>query len=534
MFRFNQCTRTTVAAAALCLCGAHAWADAGPFFVDVAPDLGIDHAYEGGWEHYVGGGVAAFDCNADGLPELYAAGGENPAVLFLNQSDAEGIALRKVRGTPLSLTGVTGAYPLDIDSDGHVDIAVLRVGENRLFRGRGDCRFEPVNRPWRFDGGAAWSTAFSATWADGDAWPTLAVGNYVDRADPDGPFGACDANRLFRPSEAKPGFAAPVDLEPGHCTLSMLFSDWGRNGRQDLRISNDRHYYVRNGEEQLWRIDGPPRLYGPEDGWRRLSIWGMGIASRDIDGDGVPEVMLTSMGDQKLRRLEDGNDRPAYTDGALAAGVTAHRPYTGGDGRPSTGWHAEFGDVDNDGFDDLFIAKGNVQSMGDAAVNDPNNLLLGRPGGQFVEAGKTAGTASLRRGRGGALVDLDQDGRLDMVVVNRRAPMEVYHNRTEAAGNWIALWIARDGANRNAVGAWIDVTADGRTQAREITVGGGHGGGQAGWLHFGLGAATEAEVVIHPPGGISPLRLGLAANRRYVIDRETARQWPTGAPGPLP
>jgi len=523
----NRRTRTTIAALAIAVGASPVWADSSPAFVDVAPDLGIDHVYGGGWEHYVGGGVAAFDCNADGRPELYVAGGENQAALFLNRSTpGQGISLQRATGSALARTGVTGAYPLDVDGDGRLDLAVLRVGENLLFRGRGDCRFEPANRRWRFDGGAAWTTAFSAAWLDGQDWPTLAVGNYVDRDDPDGPFGACEENRVYSPNGAVDGFAAPVPLSPGHCALSMLFSDWGRNGRQDLRISNDRHYYVRDGEEQLWRIDGAPRLYGPEDGWRRLSIWGMGIASRDIDGDGLPEVMLTSMGDQKLRRLENGADRPAFHDGALAAGVTAHRPYTGGDGRPSTGWHAEFGDVDNDGHDDLFIAKGNVQSMGDAAVNDPNNLLMGRPGGRFVEAGESAGVASLARSRGGALVDLDQDGLLDIVAVNRRTPVEIYHNRTRPVGHWLALRIDREAPNRNGVGAWIEVTANGRTQSREITVGGGHAGGQIGWIHFGLGPATEAEVAVVPPDGTPSVRFTLAADRRYVIDDTSAREWP--------
>lgn len=526
MFFRRRRTRTTIPVLALALCATQAWADSGPVFVDVAPGLGIDHVYAGGWEHYVGGGVAVFDCNADGLPELYVAGGENPAALFLNRSKpASGPVLSPAEGSALAVTGVTGAYPLDIDSDGHLDLAVLRVGQNMLFRGLGACRFQSANRRWGFEGAAAWSTAFSAAWLDGAPWPTFAVGNYVDRDDPDGPFGACDENRLFRPDAAGTGFAAPVALAPGHCALSMLFSDWGRSGRPDLRVSNDRHYYVRDGEEQLWRIGKTPRLYGAEDGWRRLSIWGMGIASRDIDGDGLPEVMLTSMGDQKLRRLENGADRPAYRDAALAAGVTAHRPYTGGDGRPSTGWHAEFGDVDNDGHDDLFIAKGNVQSMGDAAVNDPNNLLLGRPSGLFVEAGDAAGIASMSRSRGGALVDLDQDGLLDIVAVNRRSPLEIHHNRTIAAGNWVALKIARPGPNQNGVGSWIELTADGRTRAREITVGGGHAGGQIGWIHFGLGSAGAAEIVVLPPEGGPPQRFTLAANRRYVVDGTTARPW---------
>ena len=87
----------------------------------------------------------------------------------------------------------------------------------------------------------------------------------------------------------------------------MLFSDWDRSGRRDLRVTNDRHYYT-DGEDQLWRVlpDEAPTEYDRADGWQRLRIWGMGIASQDLDGDGYPEVYLTSIGDNKLQTLAGG------------------------------------------------------------------------------------------------------------------------------------------------------------------------------------------------------------------------------------
>ena len=192
----------------------------------------------------------------------------------------------------------------------------------------------------------------------------------------------------------------------GHCTLSMLFTDWNRSGQPSLRISNDRHYYVRDGEDQLWHMGAVPRLYGREDGWEQLRIFGMGIASYDVTGDGYPEYMLTSMADNKLRTLKEGADVPTYTDLAYARGVTAHVPHVGDDERPSTAWHPEFGDVDNDGLIDLFITKGNVEAMPEAAALDPNNLLMGSSDGRFVERSVEAGVASMAKGRGASLIDL--------------------------------------------------------------------------------------------------------------------------------
>ena len=459
------------------------------------------HVYDGGWEHFVGGGVAAFDCDGDALPELYAAGGSNPATLFRNRSDG-GVTF--VAGTPraLALTGVTGAYPLDIDGDGILDLAVLRVGEDKLLRGLGSCAFEPFDADLGFVSGDHWTTAFSATWEKGRDLPTLAFGTYVDRANPDGPFEACDATLLYRPEGET--YGPPVLLEPGFCALSMLFSDWNRTGTADLRISNDRHYYVRGGQEQMWQMADTPRLYTEEDGWRHYALWGMGIASRDVTGDGFPEVYLTSMGDQKFQVFDPATGGPTWVDATYERGTTAHRPHAGGDGRPSTGWHSAFGDVNNDGRDDIFVAKGNVEQMPDAAMEDPNSLLIQTGTGDFEEQSVGAGVASMARSRGAALVDFDNDGRLDLAVVNRRANMEVFANVTER-GNWLLVQVEGQGPNKGAVGAVVEVKSGETVQTREVTVGGGHASGHAGLHHFGLGEATTAEIrVIWPDGTTTP------------------------------
>jgi hypothetical protein len=298
-------------------------------------------------------------------------------------------------------------------------------------------------------------------------------------------------------------------LKPGFCALSALFSDWSRTGTRDLRFANDRQYY-RGGQEQLWRVpsEGKPRLYSRRDGWRKLTIWGMGIASHDVDDDGYPDYFLTSMGDNKLRSLVKGTKQPVFGDQAGKRGITAHRPYAGGDILPSTGWHAEFRDVNNDTFMDLFIAKGNVEAMKDFASRDPNNLLMGLPGGQFVDVGEAAGIVTFARARGGTLADLNLDGLPDLVVVNRRVEAEVWRNvgsgTAEAPapmGNWLQLLLRQEGANRHAVGAWVEVRIGARTLRREVTVGGGHAGGTAGWIHFGVGTAERARVRVQWPDG---------------------------------
>ncbi len=450
--------------------------------------------------------MATFDCNADGFPDMLMAGGEGKAAFYRNASKRGGKLKFRHEKSGLEIDKVTGAYPLDIDSDGIMDLVLLRVGENLVMRGRGFCRFENANTHWAFDGGDGWSTAYAATFETGATWPTIAIGNYIDRTQETSPWGSCTDNWLHRPS-AK-GFAKPLALTPSHCALSMLFTDWNRSGTPSLRISNDREYYE-GGQEQMWRVDAgqPPVLYADKDGWKPLRIWGMGIASADVNGDTYPDYFLTSMADNKLQTLAavpvDGMVKPEFKDVAYVSGVTAHRPFVGDDLRPSTAWHTQFEDVNNDGLTDLFIAKGNVDSMPDFAQKDPNNLLLQGAAGKFVEVADKAGVASTATSRGGMVVDFNLDGLLDVVVVNRRETAQVWRNTSTNAGHWLQVRLRQAATNRNAIGAWIEVKRGDKITRREITSGGGHASGHNGWWHFGLGADTQALVrVIWPDGTV--------------------------------
>ncbi len=494
-----------------------------PTFVDETQSAGVDSTFTGQWQYMVGGGVATFDCNGDGFPDMLLAGGEKPAKFYVNRSTRGGSLSFELAQSGLELDAVTGAYPIDIDSDGIMDVVVLRVGEAVAMRGLGACKFERANEKWGFNGGDAWWTAFSATWEHGSEWPTLALGSYIDRTQEIDPWGSCTDNWLERPASSGGGFAAPLPLKPSFCALSMLFTDWNRSGTQSLRISNDREYYT-GGSEQLWHVEPgqPPAPYTAKEGWQTLKVWGMGIASADINGDGYPDYFLTSMADSKLQTLAapPAGDKavPAtFKDVAFPLHAIAQRPYTGGDVRPSTGWHAQFEDVNNDCRPDLFIAKGNVSEMPDFAMKDPDNLLLQGPDGKFVEVGDKAGVASMQIGRGAGLPDFNLDGLPDLVVVNRNHAAQVFRNTTADAGHWLDLDVEQMGANRNAVGAWIEVKAGDFDMRREVTIGGGHASGQASWLHFGLGTMADADVTITWPDGTTSKTFRLAADAFYRI-----------------
>ena len=154
---------------AMCLMAMLAMASVGtaaapavPRFVDETDAAGIQSRFDGDWEYMVGGGVAALDCDGSGLPSLFIAGGANRSRFFRNRS-ARGGALKFVaERAGLELTSTLGAYPIDLDGDGKLDLVVLRVGETLLMRGLGECRFERANELWGFAGGNQWTTGSAA------------------------------------------------------------------------------------------------------------------------------------------------------------------------------------------------------------------------------------------------------------------------------------------------------------------------------------------------------------------------------------
>ena len=266
-----------------------------------------------------------------------------PAALYRNDSPVGGsLRFSAVPDPATDLTRVTGAYPLDIDGDGQVDLAVLRDGENVLLRGLGDCRFERANealglrRRHGLDHGL--QRHVGRLGRPCRRWPsaTTSTRPHTD------PRRLCDDNELVRPAPSGTGFAPADPPDAGLVHAVDAVQRLGSVGtarpagqqRSPLLPDGD-------GEEQLWRVapGQPPRLYTDADGWVPFQLWGMGIASYDVTGDGYPEVFLTSQGDNKLQTLTDRPGQPTYRDIGLKRGVNAAQPFTGGDTLPSTAWH---------------------------------------------------------------------------------------------------------------------------------------------------------------------------------------------------
>ena len=184
-----------------------------PKFVEETDSAGLQSRFEGEDEFMVGGGVATFDCDADGLPEIYVTAGVNKAKFYRNKSARGGAIKLQEERTGLELTNAIGAYPLDVDSDGNTDLVVLRVGEVEVFRGLGACKFERATANGASKQATSGTRLFLRLGSGVKNGRRLPIGTYIDRTKRQNFLGeVAQPGVLLRPNSAGNGFAAPVKL----------------------------------------------------------------------------------------------------------------------------------------------------------------------------------------------------------------------------------------------------------------------------------------------------------------------------------
>jgi hypothetical protein len=310
-------------------------------------------------------------------------------------------------------------------------------------------------------------------------------------------------------------------LAPSYCPLSYLLVDWSGHGQFDLRAANDMTAFGDAGSEQLFHLTNGIEAYDEADGWPVDRIVGAGLAARDIDGNGRPEIAAADRSGSRLYVLEGEVDEPKFADQSLARGLALEGVEYDGP-VPVFSWHVEFADFNNDALSDLLVVRGQRQSPPEASPQDHDMLLLGKPDGSFRNGAREAGLALERVGRGAAIADFDRDGCQDIVVVNRNAPVSLFRNLHcdgEASPGWLDVELEQQGINSSAIGASVILRAGERVQTQAETIGGGHAGGAAGPLHFGLGDSPEAVLRVRWPDGSVTDPITIPANRSAIIKR---------------
>ena len=195
-----------------------------PTFVEETDLSGLQSRFEGEGEYMVGGGVATFDCDGDGLPEVYVTAGVNKAKLYRNRSARGGALKLQEERSGLELTNAIGAYPLDIDGDGVTDLVVLRVGEVQVFKGLGQCKFQPGQRHLEHSHRQRLAhRLLRHLGARARTWPTLAIGTYTDRSKPEFPWGSCTPGMLLRPRVKAAAMRRPRPWCPGTARCPCCF-----------------------------------------------------------------------------------------------------------------------------------------------------------------------------------------------------------------------------------------------------------------------------------------------------------------------
>ena len=489
------------------------------WFANEAAERGIQFHHRSGYEdrpllpEITGGGAALADFNGDGHLDAYLvqsgslyedrSGSGNR--LFFNRGDGTFAEAADANGAAHTGYGM-GAAVGDYDNDGDVDLYVTNVGPNVLFRNDGAGGFTDVSASAGVDE-AGWSTSAAFFDFDGDGDLDLYHTNYINWSIdnelncyignvlsycPPANYNAPDRDHLYR-NNGDGTFTdvsrdAGLDLRFGN-GFGVVGGDFNGDGLTDLFVANDMMM------DQLWLNQGDLRfrdectLWGCAVDEHGIAKAGMGVAAADIDNDGDKDAMVVNLEGQTDSYFRNENGYFADATAAVGLGITGRY----------TRWGVVFADFDNDGALDLYEANGMVgydTPVANSSFAEPNVLYQGI-GKRFLEVDPQGGVAPPLQltSRGMATGDVDGDGGLDLLIVNRDGPANLLMNRVASRGNW-AMFRATVGAPpRDAHGATVSGLVAGTRVYRDVQPEGSYLASSDPRVHFGLGDARVIEDV---------------------------------------
>jgi len=533
--------------------------DPPPFsrFSDVAHEAGLTAStIYGGFEHdtyiieSVGGGCAFFDYDNDGWMDIFILGGtrlEGPPLgatnrLYRNNRDGTFTDVTEKAGLH-DVGWANGVCVGDYNNDGNEDLFCTYFGHNKLYRNNGDGTFTDVTKPaGLFSEAPRFGTGCSFVDYNRDGFLDLFVANYVQ----------LDLEHAPKPSaesptcsyEGLPVVCGPRGLPPGYHSLYRnngdgTFTDVskeagiaGFNGSYGLTVvtadlDND------GWPEILVACDSTPSLlfmnnrdgtFREEGLMRGLAVSGeghenagMGLGVGDYDLRGHMDFFKTHF-QREASGLYHNSGKADFEDVTMPAGIGKETRFVS--------WGAGIVDLDNDGYPDIFLVTGNIypeveKVFPQLPYRSPRIVFRNLRNGRFEEMGDETGpgVAAPHPSRGCAFGDFDNDGDVDIVIMNVNEPPSLLRNDAPADNHWLKIKLIGTKSNRSAIGARVLVRYGKKIQAQQLLSQSSYLSSNDPRLHFGLGRETTADIEIRWPNGLQESASNLAADQ-LVIFRE--------------
>jgi enediyne biosynthesis protein E4 len=504
----------------------------------------------------MGSGVALFDYDNDGLLDIFFVNGAplastTPKGTIPQKTDSKywnRLFHQKKDGTFEDVTEKAGLQGIgygmgvavgDYDNDGYEDLYVTSYGGNRLYHNNGNGTFTDVTER-SGTGGSGWSTSTAWVDLDNDGLLDLVVLRYVkwdfddvwcgehregyrSYCHPD-IFPAISALVYHNDGDGKfSEVSAKMGLDKPGKGLGIAIGDFDRDGKIDLAVANDSmlEFLYRNKGKGTFEEVGLPAEIAVDGEGRTYA--GMGIDFQDFNGDGLPDLVITNLANQKYA-LYSNNGDGSFTYDSYMTGI-------GGMTLLHSGWGIHFLDYDNDGRKDLLVAQGH--DLDTIQLNYPQlrykepMLLAHNTGKGFVDVSSQSGDVFHQAwvGRGLAVGDIDNDGRIDAVVTTNDGPAYLLRNETPTSNHWITLTLVGHRSNHDGIGAEIKITTSLGAQYNIVSTAGSYLSSSDRRAHFGLGSDTNVKTIeIHWPSGIVQTLKDLPADQILKIDE------PAGTP----